>query len=266
MLHRLFAVLLLAAAGSIVPLVASAAACSGTAGVTVVVDFDNGATRVGCAPGDPSSGYDALRKAGFTITNVQDGRNGAALCSIDNVPDHICTGMPPTSAYWAYFHVVEGEWKYSNTGGGSYNPKPGTVEGWHFRGSPSDPPGIAPPGAPSTSTPKPTPKPMPTGTPSGATSTPTKGSTSAVTPGGTPTAPDATTKVSGTPAPAPAATATDDVTATAVDAAGTDTVPASAPETRTDEASGGLSWIWGVALIAVLAAAAGATAVRRRRS
>jgi hypothetical protein len=237
----------------------------------VVVDFDNGDIQVRCAPFQSGEiGYDVLRAAGFAITNVQDGRNGAALCSIDNVPDHICTSMPPTSAYWAYFHVSGGEWGYSSTGGGGYHPKPGSVEGWHWRGSPSDPPQIDPPVTTST----PTPTSHPTSHPTSGASNPVVKPVSSghASSGGTPTAPDATVSSStGTPTagstggPTDAATATDDVAAPeaqATDAAG----PGSAKDVAAAPSSGNHSWIWGVVLVAVLGGAAATTAIRRRRA
>ncbi|HST64603.1 MAG TPA: hypothetical protein VLM05_05390, partial [Mycobacteriales bacterium] len=48
---------------------ADAAACSGSSGVTVVVDYGAlGGIQVGCAAGDPASGLSALHNAGFGTT------------------------------------------------------------------------------------------------------------------------------------------------------------------------------------------------------
>ncbi|HET8642380.1 MAG TPA: hypothetical protein VFM37_10605 [Pseudonocardiaceae bacterium] len=124
------------------PAPARAAACSGTSGVTVVVDFGAlGGVAVGCAAGDPSSGLSALTAAGFGYTPVP-GQPGL-VCSVNGVPGP-CSGPPPTSAYWSYWHARPGgSWSYSNTGAGSYNPAPGSVEGWSFGAGVA--PGIAPP-------------------------------------------------------------------------------------------------------------------------
>src|SRR5215207_3267595 len=122
------------------PAPARAAACPGTSGVTVVVDFGSG-IAVGCAAGDPSSGLSALTAAGFGYTAVP-GQPGL-VCSINDVPGP-CAGPPPTSAYWSYWHAQPGRsWVYSNTGAGTYNPAPGSVEGWSFGAGVA--PGIAPP-------------------------------------------------------------------------------------------------------------------------
>ncbi|MCA0291867.1 MAG: hypothetical protein LCH82_09575 [Actinobacteria bacterium] len=119
----------------------SAHATSGTAlaicprgsGVTVIVDFGSWDKR-SCAPGDPTTGLAALRGAGFTVTMVQ--RFPGAVCRINGRPSATvdkCVVMPPTTGYWSYWQAVRGgKWTYSTSGPGSYNPKPGTVEGWSY--------------------------------------------------------------------------------------------------------------------------------------
>jgi len=263
MLHRLFAVLLLAGAFA-VPAPAQAAACSGTSGVSVVVQFPDGHIETGCAPGDPSTGIQALKGAGFTPEPVP-GQMGATVCRINGQPaaGEPCW-QPPN--YWAYFYAQRGgPWIYSDYGAGNRDPKPGTVEGWKFGGSRTNPPSTAPPG-----TPAPTPTPHPT------TPHPTTGASSSVKPGTTahpgagtsPTAPDATAATGGTAVPTagPSATATDDGAPTA---GPTVTDGAAAPRASSNAAkatsSSSKSWVWGLLLIGVLGAGAGVTAVRRRR-
>jgi hypothetical protein len=184
--------------------------------------------------------------------------------------------MPPADAYWAYFHAKRGgAWQYSTYGGASYDPKPGTVEGWHFRGSPDDPPRTAPPGAVVTPTATAKPTQRPTARPTASSSHPAAqpassghpsgGSSSAaaeasVSAPGTAAA-DPTDRPTGTPSPA----ATD-----AVAAPGDQVADAARPlgaEVRGERAgSSDHSWVWGVALVAVLGAAAAAVAVRRRKA
>jgi len=138
------------AAGTLLaaPAPARAAACTGSTGVTVVVDF----TRVGggittaCAPGNPTTGLAALRGAGFTPTGTR--RSGPAfVCRIDGLPtaaQDACVNTPPASAYWSYWHAPrQGTWTYSTLGAASHDPAPDTVEGWSF-GSGQEP-GISPP-------------------------------------------------------------------------------------------------------------------------
>lgn len=131
---------------------ARAAACTGTSGVTVVVDYGSlGGTQVGCAAGDPASGLAALSGAGFGYAFVP-GQPGL-ICTINGLPGP-CNGPPPTNAYWSYWHApAGGSWTYGSTGAGSYNPAPGTVEGWSFGAGSA--PGIAPPFVPAPPPPPP---------------------------------------------------------------------------------------------------------------
>jgi hypothetical protein len=129
------------------PQPAQAAKCSGTTGVTVVVDFTafGGGTTVACALGDPATGIAALQGAGFTVTGTV--RWGLAfVCRINSLPTPAadpCFNTPPATAYWSYWHAASGgSWTYSTTGAASYNPAPGSVEGWRFGAgsAPSIPP------------------------------------------------------------------------------------------------------------------------------
>jgi len=127
---------------------ASAASCTTTSGVTVVVDFSpfGGQITKGCAPGAPATGLDAMTQAGFSVTGTQ--RYGDAfVCRIDGLPTESqdpCVDTPPADAYWAYFHALQGatSWTYSNLGAASYQPPPGSVDAWTF-GS-GEPPPFAP--------------------------------------------------------------------------------------------------------------------------
>ena len=119
---------------------AAAAACSGTSGVTVVIG-----SSVRCASGDPASGLAALG-AVASVTQVQ--RQPGFVCRIDGAPaSDACVNTPPANAYWSYWHAQPGgSWQYSNVGAGSYNPVPGSVEGWAFGAG--APPSVAPPAGP----------------------------------------------------------------------------------------------------------------------
>ncbi len=133
---------------------ASAAACSGTTGVTVVVDTGSSISTK-CASGDPSSALKALTSAGFSVAYPQQ-YPGSVVCRINGYPaSDPCVRMPPAGAYWAFFHAKRGgSWAYSSSGVGSYHPAPGSVVGFRF-GS-GQQPGIAPPAATKTSAPTPT--------------------------------------------------------------------------------------------------------------
>ena len=119
---------------------AAASACSSSAGVTVVVDYQ-GSISVGCAA-SPGDGLQALSQAGHGYTFVV--RQPGLVCQIDSEPSP-CNGAKAT-AYWSYWHASRGGgWSYSNSGAGSYSPSPGSVEGWSFGAG--NPPGIDPPDA-----------------------------------------------------------------------------------------------------------------------
>ncbi|MEO5981623.1 MAG: hypothetical protein ABIQ13_04835 [Pedococcus sp.] len=165
---------------------AQAAACSGTTGVTVVVDY-GATTTTSCAPGDPASAMSAL-KAVATVVSPQR-YPGTVVCRIRGVPaSDPCIQMPPASAYWAFFHASRGgSWSYSQSGVASYNPAPGTVIGFAFGSGGA--PDTAPPAAASTpkpsssSSPRPSTKPSAPSSPKPSTKPGTKPSSRSSAPG-----------------------------------------------------------------------------------
>jgi len=131
------ATLVVATGGLLVPVAtpvagaAPAAACTGSSGVTVVVDFGStgGGRQVRCAAGDPSNGLEALGAAGFSYSFVPN--KGPFVCAIDRQPNP-CNGAP-ADAYWSYWSASRGgAWSYSNVGAHQRDPAPGSVEGWAF--------------------------------------------------------------------------------------------------------------------------------------
>ena len=120
-----------------VPAAAGGGACTGTSGVTVVVDFTafGRGVSVSCAPGSQSSGFDALTAAGFQFD--QSANFPGAICRIKGFPGpgaEDCQNMPPPSAYWSYWHANSGKttWTRSSLGAATYQPKPGSVDAWAF--------------------------------------------------------------------------------------------------------------------------------------
>ncbi len=167
--------------------------------VALVVRFGEGNVITRCVSfsEEQISGYDVLTRSGLAIVAAFDPGAGAAICSIES------TGCPQESCltcdqpnYWSYWHLVGGEWVYSQLGASTYTVHDGDVEGWSW-GTGSPPPVIpfdavcAPPTPTPTDTPLP-PSPTPTATPTAPpTSTPTP----------PPTVPPTVTP---TPSPAPA--------------------------------------------------------------
>ena len=116
---------------------ASAAACSGTSGVTVVVDTGSSISTK-CASGDPSSAIKALTGAGFSVTSPQQ-FPGSVVCRINGFPESDpCVRMPPADAYWAFFHAKRGgSWSYSQSGAGELQPGAGHGRGLPLRVRPA---------------------------------------------------------------------------------------------------------------------------------
>ena len=253
---------------------ASAAACSGTSGVTVVVDTGSSISTK-CASGDPSSALKALSSAGFSVTYPQQ-YPGSVVCRINGYPSSDpCVRMPSGDAYWAFFHAKRGgSWVYSSSGVASYNPAPGTVVGFRF-GS-GQQPRVAPPAPTKTSAPVPT-KTTAKPTPAKTTSkpTPTTPRTTAQPRTTAPTAPDATSGTTATPSATPSASPTTSGSATPTPSA-TDDVSASPSATASDlaaaptsadadDGNGPGTLIAGAALVLLVAGGA-AYAARKRRA
>ncbi len=130
---------------------AAAAACSGSTGITVVID-NGSSTSIRCHPGGGTAADALLAVASVEWVATQQG----FVCRIDGYPSKAadaCVGTPPASAYWAFFHASRGgSWTYSSQGVRSYYPPAGSVIGFAF-GSGGQP-GAAPPAPTATSTPK----------------------------------------------------------------------------------------------------------------
>lgn len=227
-LRLVAAATLVAAAGLLVPSTVTAppaAATTACATVTVVVDFASlgGGSATRCSIRDPSSGIEALEKAGFSVTPVY---NEAFVCRIDGKPaSDPCRQTPPSNAYWSYWHAKPGgSWVWSSKGAGTYDPAPGSVEGWAFgAGKPPSTPPPAPRPAPTTAAPHPSA--TSGGTSGGGTSSGSTGAHStAPRPGAHPSASVLGTKTASTAAATPTAT---DATTPPSGATSTDAAPGS---------------------------------------
>lgn len=167
----------------------SSGACADPSGVTVVVDFGafGGGVDVRCAGWPVADGYDALRRAGFTVTDTT--RFPGLLCKIDGLPsDQACVAAPPPDAHWGYSYAERGgSWTYSSQGARTRDVQPGDVEGWAFGRAAR--PAIAPPAPPPTTTVAP-PPPAPPATAAPAPAAPSPAPASAPSSVPPPAAPD----------------------------------------------------------------------------
>jgi hypothetical protein len=241
--------------------------------VAVVVDFRllGGSVQTGCAQGDPSSGLQALTKAGFGFTpRPRDG----LICQINARP--ACTDTT-TTKYWSYWYRAAGSthWVYATEGPATHNPRPGSTEGWVWQdGGRTPPPAtraetICPQLA---ATPSPTPtKPKPTHRPSrSASAPPTAGQTHAAV--STPTAPASTSAGRGSAGATANSTSSSPTSSSGAPTSASVAPPTDEPTSGaaadpTDTGGGGaLGGAAGVALgSAVVLGIGAATVVRARR-
>lgn len=183
-LRRLIALLCLLALGLTISPGYSHAQSTNKAGI--VIQFPDGNTQTYCLEfeSDTITGLDLLLKTGLEVKVEAQGL-GALICSIGatgcDYPAQtcVCQSYGPGGVYWTYHHLVQGRWRASITGAGTYKVKPGDVEGWAWSsGSPppvytfnqlcqvAEPPTPTPqPPAPPTSTPEPPLPPTNTSTP-----------------------------------------------------------------------------------------------------
>ena len=273
-LRQAAAVALLGTAAVVGPLSAAkaeAAACPGTAGVTVVVEFHElgrGSAQTCVADGGGHTTDRLLKDAGYALDYVQ--RFPGFVCRIDGTPaDDPCVNTPPADAYWGLWWSdgTTGKWTYSSLGAASLAVPAGGYVAMVWDGSAGT---VAPAASAAVHpTPTPTPTSAPTSTP-----TPTKRPTVPPPPTLTPTSQAPTASPTPTrkptheptrkPTPSAAPTASPSTTPTDEPTAGpTDLPPSDAVDGPSDD--GGLpGWVPPV-LVVVLLGVAGAVAVVRRR-
>ncbi len=154
--------------------------------VGLVVDFgDQHITRCVEFAESEITGYEVLRRTDLDLVVSASGGMGVAICDINNTSgcpasDCFCQCKGSTCIYWAYHHLIDGSWQYSQLGASNYEVRDGDVEGWAWgEGSMND--AAAPPVIPfdqicaplATDTPVPTDTPIPpTNTPIPPTDTP----------------------------------------------------------------------------------------------
>ncbi len=276
------------------PTPASAAACSGSGGASVIVDFAQlGGVRAGCdtsVAGQTAQGVFA--DAGFPLTMAP----GGFVCRVSGVPTQDnCADAAPADAYWSLWTAdgKGGGWVYASRGVGSLRvPEGGYVAfSWHQGSGRAAPPSVTPTRRQQpTQAPSPQPTKNPTKQPTQApTKNPTRGPSNS-TPGPSAGPTSASTDPSAS-APDPSATASDDPSASesASESAGADAsssttgpsaTPTGEPTSAADVTAGPVADMSGEAsegsdgglpiLVPVLAVlgvlGAGALVVLRRRS
>jgi len=278
---------------------ADAAACSGSSGVTVVVDqgaLGGGITQACSSSGGGKSALTQFTSTGFSLSYVQ--RQPGFVCRIDGQPaSDPCVNTPPADAYWGLWWSdgKSGSWSYSSVAAGSLRIPNGGYVAFAWQSGPKSAPGVSPTphaGAPTPSTaptsapPTKKPSPQPSSKPSSHPSS-TPPSHPSATPAASPPAPAGTQSASLETDPTPDATDSS-AAATAAPSVSeaplpTPSVAASEPASEAGAASGPSAAIpsggadadpsgtaqalpvWVVPLVLVVLAAGGATYLVRRR-
>ncbi|GAA3551718.1 hypothetical protein [Nocardioides daeguensis] len=276
------ATILVAAAVVLLPqATATAAACSGSAGITVVVDSNQLGTGIsaGCDP-DGGTAANNFADAGYAIEYSQAAGMSGFVCKVNGRPaDGDCT---ETDAYWSLWWSdgKDGTWTYASRGVGSLRvPDGGYVAfAWHQGSGRAVPPDVVP--TPRVVEPKPTPSPSAAGTsgsggkkkPSATkkpTPKPSAGATStsptaSATPSPSPSATSATpTEASTSPVPTDVPSQTQTTGLPSIDEV-TDGPEATAADADSTDGGGFPAWL-GIGLVVVVLGAAGAVPLIRRR-
>jgi hypothetical protein len=156
----------------------------------VAVDLGpwNGDIYLGCAT-NLTNEYDAMVSAGYAVAGVQ-AYGDAFVCRIEGDPtpaQQSCVNTPPATAYWSFWYANAGQntWTYSQQGVLDFEPQPGSIGGWTF-GATTSQPALPPPNTlrdDAANPPPPPPPPTTTTIPAGGTPTtttsvlPSRGST-----------------------------------------------------------------------------------------
>lgn len=109
----------------------------------LVVQFEDGSVFSACVDlgsDGQATGEEVLRGSGLSaVIDYGSGFGGGTVCKIGNqgcaFPAQACfcqCTMKPGDPclYWSYFHQLDGQWRYANTGASTYTVGPGDVEGW----------------------------------------------------------------------------------------------------------------------------------------
>jgi len=91
------------------------------------------------------SGLELLQRSGLTVT-IEASDLGQKVCLIEQegCPYPVepcfchCADGDASCNYWTYWHLLNGQWRFSVGGAGSYRVKAGMVEGWMWGGGQAD--------------------------------------------------------------------------------------------------------------------------------
>lgn len=116
------------------------------AALVVVLDGGEAVTRCVAFEEAQISGFELLNQSGLAV-EAGGGSLGAAVCRIEETGcpagNCFCQCSGDDCEYWSYWHLLEGEWRYSQVGASLYQVEDGAVEGWSW--GPSAPNEALPP-------------------------------------------------------------------------------------------------------------------------
>ena len=104
----------------------------------LVVRYEDGSVETKCvAFSEPAmTGEELLQRSGLAVVMDYNAMTGGAVCSIQgigcSVQDCFCRCQGADCQYWAYYHWVDGGWRYSQLGASGYQIKNGSLEGWSW--------------------------------------------------------------------------------------------------------------------------------------
>ncbi len=104
----------------------------------VVIQHGDGTVFSTCVEFDEPSitGLELLQRAGVSLSVDSSSGLGTLICALDdegcNYPDDncFCQCQGASCTYWIYWHLVSGEWHYSQLGAAAWKITDGSVDGW----------------------------------------------------------------------------------------------------------------------------------------
>jgi hypothetical protein len=105
----------------------------------LVIRYADGRVSAYCVRFDEPSitGFEALTRASVKAV-VEPGGLGVAMCALNGqgcaypAQPCFCQCQGANCAYWNYFHLIDGAWKYSQLGASASTLADGSVDGWSW--------------------------------------------------------------------------------------------------------------------------------------
>jgi hypothetical protein len=103
----------------------------------LMIEFPDGRTETRCIEfsEETITGAELLRRSGLPVVFSGFGGLGSGVCRIDDVGcadpnDCFCQCRGASCAYWSYWTVRDGEWRYQNVGASDRTVRDGDIDAW----------------------------------------------------------------------------------------------------------------------------------------